>query len=522
MRIVEFQTDVVSLRDVVAYLRSRFTLAQVGGRSRVYRVGNELGVVFLVNNSPRGIGLVWQQGSSAISRIYLWNKFNIDNSPDIYADIPMGSTREILKAVGDLVEKPQRGIIEAVENDPEDISVQDFIAMAKRMFNGRVDHLTADQITKVATQNNVTIPATLLSDPKFRLGTNFNLMGDRHKFLVAKISPPNVRFSFSAMDRVDDKLERDFMEETGEPATMEQQYSELRDKVALIAGNKSSYIKSLLITGSPSSGKTYTVLNTLRELGLTEGDDYIVIKGSITDSALYQTLVEQIDRLTVFDDCDSVRDSAEGKNLLKGALDTYAVRELSRVNKNSINTKQMKPEERDSIVDSISRILRGEPRGDDLTRFDQYLPKSGKKEVRKVRGQLSPHPLGEPEYMDDQERLRALQSYFSNHLPNRIDFRGRIIFISNLDENEWDSAITSRAFRQNMNFGSEDMLDYIEKIKSSIPADNLTDEEKDEVISYIRQLHDAGKIQSRINFRFVQKCLDLRLCPNWRKMIPLQ
>ena len=531
MRIVEFQTDVVSLRDVVAYLRSRFTLSQVGGRSRVYQVGNELGVVFLVDNSPKAVGLTWQKGSDAIAHIYLWNALNVDHAPDIYTSVPMGATHEILKAIGDLVERPQRGVIEdqetGVESVPGEVSVPDFIAMAKRMFNSRVENLSADQLTKVATANNVTVPQELLRNPQFRVGTSFNLSGPRPKFLLAKAAPSNVRFSFSAMDRIDPKLEHDFMKENGENATMEQQYDELKDKVSLVAGNKSSYIKALLLTGAPSSGKSYNVIETLKKLGLSEGHDYIVVKGKMTAATLYQTLIEQIDSLTVFDDCDSIIETSEGINLLKGALDTTAVRSLSYASKVSLNTLHMQAGERDDIVNAISRILRGKPEGDDLTRFSHYLPSKKKATaVKKEKNEwFLPDPMGELDNLDKEtnpEQLDELQSYFSRHLPSKIDFRGRIIFISNIDEKDWDTAITSRTFHQNMNFSSEDMLTYIEKIKDTIPAENLTDEQKDEVIKYIRELHDAGQIHSRINFRFVQKCLDLRLCANWRKMVPYQ
>jgi hypothetical protein len=57
-----------------------------------------------------------------------------------------------------------------------------------------------------------------------------------------------------------------------------------------------------------------------------------------------------------------------------------------------------------------------------------------------------------------------------NNLPNKIDFKGRIIFISNMREDEWDSAILTRCFHQNMEFSDAEMLDYIETIKQHIHA----------------------------------------------------
>ena len=105
---------------------------------------------------------------------------------------------------------------------------------------------------------------------------------------------------------------------------------------------------SLIITGDGGLGKTYTVMNTLSDKGLTDvadsmGDedeigedgevtvygDYAVIKGFATARGLYNTLYEHKDRIVIFDDCDSVLKDPVALNLLKGALDSYGDRWIS-------------------------------------------------------------------------------------------------------------------------------------------------------------------------------------------------
>jgi hypothetical protein len=97
---------------------------------------------------------------------------------------------------------------------------------------------------------------------------------------------------------------------------------------------------SAIITGEGGIGKTYTVLKTLRELGLTaaadEGADqlppskvFTVVKGYSTPMALYRTLYENNDRIIVFDDCDSIMKDPVAINLLKAALDSYSKRIVS-------------------------------------------------------------------------------------------------------------------------------------------------------------------------------------------------
>ena len=97
---------------------------------------------------------------------------------------------------------------------------------------------------------------------------------------------------------------------------------------------------SAIITGEGGIGKTFTVMKTLRSLGLSastdEGADqlepskvFVVVKGYSTPMALYRTLYENQDRVIVFDDCDSIMKDPVAINLLKAALDSYSKRIVS-------------------------------------------------------------------------------------------------------------------------------------------------------------------------------------------------
>jgi len=106
---------------------------------------------------------------------------------------------------------------------------------------------------------------------------------------------------------------------------------------AMVATGKSP---SAIITGEGGIGKTFTVMKTLRSLGLVaqtdEGADdlppakvFTVVKGYSTPMALYRTLYENSDRVIVFDDCDSILKDPTAVNLLKAALDSYGKRIVS-------------------------------------------------------------------------------------------------------------------------------------------------------------------------------------------------
>jgi len=316
-------------------------------------------------------------------------------------------------------------------------------------------------------------------------------------------------------------------------SSMEIQYEDLEDKVRLVAGGKSNFVKSLLITGMPSSGKSWRVMNIIRnELGLKDGEDYIVKKGFITVNAMFRVLIEQCNNgLAIFDDCDSVVGDKRGINMLKGALDTDPVREISNdKTRGIVNTAVMKAEVRDEYVSRLSELLRGKrPTAEDAKFFAAYVPARALKQSKAEREEDEAKLGGDEDDENDIEGIEfdddlsnkenRIIEYVMTNLPNKIDFKGRIIFISNMNEDEWDSAILSRAFTVNLSFESGEMLEFIDKIKDKIKTPGVSEEMKQEVIDYIRELYSIGKIKSQINFRLIMSAFDYALLPNWQRLV---
>jgi hypothetical protein len=82
---------------------------------------------------------------------------------------------------------------------------------------------------------------------------------------------------------------------------------------------------SAIITGDGGLGKSHTVNHTLK----SEGIDYRVIKGAASAKGLYRYLYENSDSTIIFDDCDDVLKDPVALNILKSALDSYEVREIT-------------------------------------------------------------------------------------------------------------------------------------------------------------------------------------------------
>jgi len=98
---------------------------------------------------------------------------------------------------------------------------------------------------------------------------------------------------------------------------------------------------SVVITGEGGLGKSYTVMQAMKDAGLRDvssleegtvvapGTAFCVVKGFSTAKGLYRTLYENRNSIIVLDDIDSILKDADAVNLLKGALDSYDKRVIS-------------------------------------------------------------------------------------------------------------------------------------------------------------------------------------------------
>ena len=96
-------------------------------------------------------------------------------------------------------------------------------------------------------------------------------------------------------------------------------------------------IASAIVTGEGGLGKSHTVMTALENRKMTEGVEYMVVKGYATPKALYSTLFENNGKVIIFDDCDSILRDTTAVNLLKGALDSYDKRTISWLQKGFID-----------------------------------------------------------------------------------------------------------------------------------------------------------------------------------------
>lgn len=231
-------------------------------------------------------------------------------------------------------------------------------------------------------------------------------------------------------------------------------FEDLKDLIALVV-SKVKY--SLLLTGMPGIGKTYSVTEHLEKMGKHKGSGYVVFKGTASPFGLYRALYENKDDILVFDDCDSILKDDTACNILKAALDSYPIREISWKSKSTFNAK-------------------------DMTEADV------------------------------EAQVEAGEKY-----PDRFQFRGQIIFISNIHKSKMEAAVLSRSMCIDITLTMEDVFKRMQSIIKDI-APEVPIKLKQEVLDYLKNEY---KSDNDANMRTFLNAIAFRQggSPNWKRLV---
>lgn len=230
-------------------------------------------------------------------------------------------------------------------------------------------------------------------------------------------------------------------------------YKDLDSLVKLVAEGK---IYSLLITGLPGTGKTYTTTKILNEYG-SEGSFYIHNKGVTTPLGLYRTLYENNGKVIVFDDSDKVLLDTDSISILKAALDNKKERKITWTSRLTFNPDGMSEEEIESYVKD----------GD---------------------------------------------------LPNRFVFNGSVIFITNLYQDKVDRAVRSRSYHIDITLKRQDIIARIRQIMENIQP-NISMEIKNDVLDFMDKNQEAMKSNLDLRSFDKAVTFAASGDPNWKRLV---
>jgi|TARA_B100000809_G_C15128376_1_gene527274 hypothetical protein len=251
-------------------------------------------------------------------------------------------------------------------------------------------------------------------------------------------------------------------------------FQDLGDLVDLVLSNTRP---ALLITGGGGTGKTFTVKARIKNAGMTKAD-YKISKGATSVFGLYQEFfLARKGKLVVFDDNDDVFKDMTSQNLLKAALDSYDEREISWSSKQTIPIDQSLPRATiDMIEDGIEQNVR-----------DGVDPETG----------------------------------HAARLPNTFEFKGRVIFISNLPQGKIPQPVLSRSLTIDVTLSPGEMMERMQAVISVIAKETgVSEEEAKMVLNKLKELADAKKI-SQPTMRTLPAAINIMKSgmPRWEKLL---
>lgn len=240
---------------------------------------------------------------------------------------------------------------------------------------------------------------------------------------------------------------------------------------------------ALFVAGRGGTGKTQTVEDTLHEHGLSDGSGYFKVTGSASPIGMYTMLYKYRNGIILFDDCDGALDTQDGRNIIKAATDTKKIRKLAWGKKSA----------------------------------GMYDPDEEAEKKAKSRAAANEEDFEGEETDDDDDED------FGTKIPRSFDFKGRVIFISNLPLNKLDpdGALRTRGFIISIDPTPAEMFERMSVIlnKVQLEAGHLSPKQRQEVLEVVKTSRRAKDASLRTLVRALN--LAASGVPNWEKLCKL-
>jgi len=438
--------------------------------------GQMHGILLGIDGSPKAIQFNFK-GGGKLTQIHSVDIWDATDSPDPAVNIETKglSIIKILPAIVSFIEKP------VVKKDILVAPIQEMRVMDKDtiLSEGLVEYDGKD----FASKSDAAIHALEQGkDSRFiRRNFGFSMANLQKKLEKLQKKGKATKTKASALEKL--KVNRgkklkivpgsDVKKSSKQLANI--QYADpktiFKDLESLVNMIISGIQPSLLITGMAGIGKTFTVQKQLKAAGKVKGQDFVVKKGAVSPFGLYRTLFINRKRIVVFDDSDDVFKDATAKNILKAALDSHDVRDISWESKNTYPINPLDPLS-DDEMDSLA---------------------------------LGEKPM----------------------FPSNFIFDGQVIFISNLNINQIDAAVKSRSFAIDVTLKATDVFARMESVLDKMIPDvvifgqkkTVPMSVKKEVLEILKK--DGVDLNKEANMRTFLNAVKIRMSgdPNWRQMM---
>ena len=110
--------------------------------------------------------------------------------------------------------------------------------------------------------------------------------------------------------------------------------------------------------------------------------------------------------------------------------------------------------------------------------------------------------------MSDEE-IEATYQEDPSKLPNKFEFNGQVIFISNLPEDKFDDALLSRSLHVDVHLNRNELIDRMKTLMHKISPE-LDDELKQEALDYLMYVTETYPVKFDLNIRTLIHSINLR------------
>lgn len=259
-------------------------------------------------------------------------------------------------------------------------------------------------------------------------------------------------------------------------------YAEMLEDLTLLAEELLRGVANgLFITGRGGVGKSYNIEQLLRSRGLDNGttprdNKAVWLNTSVSALSFYRKMAQNPDAIFLVDDADDIFKDDTGRNLLKAATDTKKVRVLNWAKKGDGVLPQNK----------LNMLIRQKQEALDRAMDGENIDKIAKLEAE----------------------LESLEMI----VPDKFEFRGRIIFISNLpiERLDPDGALRTRGSIIELYPEDEEVFSYMKKLVDLVDTSNI-ESEGGSSVSHDMRIHVIEVLEEYIKSGFIKKPLNMRM-----------
>jgi hypothetical protein len=241
---------------------------------------------------------------------------------------------------------------------------------------------------------------------------------------------------------------------------------------------------------------TFTVEKILAQNGRSDGAGYTMIKGSGSALGLYKILYYNSgeNNIVFIDDADGLLADQDQRNLLKAATDTKAVRKLSwlKASPGIYNPNSSKGRAIEAAKQELAMLGGKVPDKAKKTNFTEE---------------------GDEEGDEDAEGFDLDKA--AEMVPNKFEFKAKVIIISNLPMNKLDpdGALRTRGIAIALDPNREELISYMVKLAKVIDVgagEKPTDEDREIVMDAIMNTKRPSGLSIRSLVRGLDMAISMR------------